>query len=75
MKIHYEAPGLKAVGSIAYTDPNWKMKDDKSFSISLHDEAYSCRFIGPDLIRVEKPGNSHLAYFLKRNQAYPGSST
>lgn len=51
------------------------MKDDKSFSISLYEEAYSCRFIGPDLIRVENSGNTDLAYFLKRNQAYPGSST
>jgi len=51
------------------------LSDNKSFSISLHDEAYSCRFVGPDLIRVENSGNSHLAYFLKRNQAYPGSST
>ncbi len=74
-KINYEAAGLKAVGSIAYADPNWDMKDDKSFSITLHGETYSCRFIGPDLIRVENPENSALAYFLKRNQDYPGSST
>lgn len=51
------------------------MKDDKSFSISLYEEAYSCRFIGPDLIRVENSGNTDLAYFLKRNQDYPDSST
>lgn len=73
-KIDYEAEGLKAVGSMAYTDEQWEMHEG-SFSITLHGEAYDCRFVGPDLVRVENMGNPDLAYFLKRNQAYPGSST